>query len=71
MPTFCMAVSSLLLMLFLGLIAFQAWPEGVLVIRALVVLVMILQFIVYGTHRCVMSALHVCRAGAVVMASVV
>ena len=35
-------------MSFLGLIAFEAWPVGVLVIGVLVVLVMILQFIVYG-----------------------
>ena len=43
-----MLVSALSLMLFLGLIAFQAWPAGVLVIGVLVILVMILQFIVYG-----------------------
>jgi hypothetical protein len=43
-----MLVSSLSLMSFLGLIAFEAWPVGVLVIGVLVVLVMILQFIVYG-----------------------
>jgi len=48
MPTFCMLLSSLSLMFFLGLIAFEAWPIGVLVLGVLVVLVMALQFIVYG-----------------------
>ena len=48
MPTFCMLVSSLALMSFLGLIAFEAWPVGVLVIGVLVVLVMILQFVACG-----------------------
>jgi len=43
-----MLISSLSLMSFLGLIAFEAWPVGVVVIGLLVVLVMILQFIVYG-----------------------
>jgi len=35
-------------MSFLCLIAFEAWPVGVVGIGMLVVLVMILQFIVYG-----------------------
>jgi len=48
MPTFCMLLSSLSLMFFLGLVAFEAWPIGVLVLGALVVLIMTLQFIVYG-----------------------
>jgi hypothetical protein len=34
------------------------------VIGVLVVLVMVLQFIVYGTHHCAMSALRVWRARA-------
>ena len=35
-------------MSFMGLIAFEAWPIGVLVMGVLVVLVMSLQFIVRG-----------------------
>ncbi|KIM41504.1 hypothetical protein M413DRAFT_72188 [Hebeloma cylindrosporum] len=65
MPTFCMLLSSVSLMAFLGLIACDAWPVGVLVIGILVAFVMILQFIVYGMHQSVTSALRVWRAGMV------
>jgi hypothetical protein len=66
-----MLVSSISLMCFLGLIAFDALPAGVLVIVVLVVLVMTIQFIVYGTHQFVTSTLHVWRAGAIPMVNVV
>ena len=65
MPTFCTLISSISLMSFLGLIAYDARPVVVLMIGVLVVLVMILQFIVYGTHHCATSVLHVWRSGAV------
>ena len=58
-------------MSFLGLTAFDASPAGVLVIVALVVLAMTMQFIVYGTHWFAISALHIWRAGAIPTANVV
>jgi hypothetical protein len=66
-----MLVSSISLMCFLGITAFDASPAGVLVIVVLVVLVMTVQFIVYGTHKFATSALHVWRAGAIPMVNVV
>ena len=53
-------------MAFLGLVAYDVWPIGVLVIGMLVVLLMALQFIVYGMHHFAASAL---RAWKVVMDS--
>ena len=58
-------------MTFLGLVAFDAAPAGVLVIGILVVLVMTIQFIVYGTHQLATSSLHIWRAGAISMFNVV
>ena len=66
-----MLVSSTSLMTFLGVVAFDASPVGVLVIGILVVLVMTIQFIVYGTHRFATSSLHVWRVGALSMANAV
>jgi hypothetical protein len=60
-----MVISSISLMTFLGLVAFDASPVGVLVIGILVVLVMTIQFIVYGAHRLATTSLHVWRAGAI------
>jgi hypothetical protein len=37
-------------MFFLGLVAYDARPLGVVVIGVFIILVMMLQFIVYGTH---------------------
>jgi len=62
MPTFCMLVSSISLVAFLVLIAYDGWSVGFLVIGVLVVLVMFLQFIVYGAHQLVVSALQIWRA---------
>ena len=53
-------------MAFLGLVAYDVWPIGVLVIGMLVVLLMALQFIVYGMHQFAASGL---RAWKVVMDS--
>ena len=64
MPTFCMLLSSISLVAFLVLVAYDAWPTGVLVIGVLVTLVMMLQFVVYGMHQCVASTLRICGAGA-------
>ena len=52
-------------MAFLVLVAYDAWPVGVLVIGVLVILVMMLQFIVYGMHQFFASALRIWRAGEV------
>jgi len=70
-PPSAWLVSSISLMTFLGLIAYDAWPVGVLVISVLVVLVMFLEFVVYGAHRFVRSALYVCRAIADLMVKAV
>jgi len=51
-------------MAFLLLIAFDASPLGVLMIGILVILVMTMQFIVYGTHQFALSTLRVWKAGA-------
>jgi len=48
---------------FLGLVAYDVWPIGALVIGVLVVLLMVLQFIVYGVHQFAASVLRVWRAG--------
>ena len=66
-----MLVSSMSLMTFLGLVAFDASPIGALLIGILVVLVMAMQFIVYGTHQFAMSSLHVWRVGAISMVNAV
>ena len=61
-----MLLSAISLMAFLGLVAYDVWPIGVLVIGMLVVLLMALQFIVYGMHQFTASGL---RAWKVVMDS--
>ncbi|EDR13445.1 uncharacterized protein LACBIDRAFT_323094 [Laccaria bicolor S238N-H82] len=53
-PGLCMFTSALSLMLFLELVAFDAWPEGV---------VMSLQFLVYGAHWCVGRVVEGGRTG--------
>ena len=62
-----MILSSIALMVFLLLVAFGASPVGVLAMGILVVLVMTMQFIVYGTHQFAAFALG---AGAISMANV-
>ncbi|TFK35298.1 hypothetical protein BDQ12DRAFT_688289 [Crucibulum laeve] len=52
-PALCMFISALSLMGFLGLVAYDAFPQGVIVVCFLVGVVMSLQFLVYGVHRCV------------------
>jgi len=58
-------------MAFLLLIAFDVSPVAVLVIGILVILVMAMQFIVYGTHQFIASVLRVWRAGAISTVTVV
>lgn len=52
MPAVCMFTSALALMTFLGLVAFEVWPQGVLVVCFFVGLIMTLQFLVFGAHWC-------------------
>jgi len=59
-----MLLSSISLIAFLGLVAYDAWPVGVLVIGVVVILVMTLQFIAYGMHQFIASALRIWRTGA-------
>ena len=58
-------------MAFLGLVAFDASPIGVLVIGILVALVMTIQFIVYGMRQFAASSLHVWRACAISMVNAI
>jgi hypothetical protein len=58
-----MLLSTVSLIAFLGLVAYDVWPIGVLVIGVLVILLMALQFVVYGVHQFAASALRAWRAG--------
>ena len=58
-------------MAFLGLVAYDVWPIGVLVIGVLVVLMMLLQFIVYAMDQITASALHIWMAGRQLIGQVV
>jgi len=40
-------------MMFLGRVAYNAWPEAVIVICLMFGVIMSLQFLVYGVHWCV------------------
>ena len=47
-----MFISAVSLMGFLALVAFDAWPEGVVAVCFIVGIIMSLQFLVYGVHWC-------------------
>jgi len=66
-----MLLSTISLVVFLGLVAYDVWPIGVTVIGILVVLMMLLQFIVYAMDQISASALHVWTAGRKLMGQVV
>ena len=51
LPLVALVISVLALVVFLGAIAWAAWPAAVLVMCALAGLLVSLQFIVYGCHR--------------------
>jgi len=55
-----MFISAVSLMGFLGLVAFNAWPQGVTVVFFFVGIIMSLQFLVYGVH---MAARTVANGG--------
>jgi hypothetical protein len=71
MPTLCVMTASISLLGFMGLVAYDAGSIGVLIVGVVVFLVMTLQFTMYGTHRCAVFALHICKAGTVLMVNVV
>ncbi|PFH45778.1 hypothetical protein AMATHDRAFT_71094 [Amanita thiersii Skay4041] len=52
-PAFCMLLSAISLMTFLSLVAYDVWPEGVLVLCFLIGVMMSLQFVAYGARWCV------------------
>ncbi|KAF8163851.1 hypothetical protein B0H34DRAFT_341343 [Crassisporium funariophilum] len=62
-PALCMFISALSLMGFLGLVAFEAWPQGVIVVCFVVGVVMSLQFLVFGAHWCAERVVKGGRAG--------
>ena len=66
-----MLLSTSSLVAFLGLVAYDVWPIGVLVMGVLVALMMLLQFIMYAMHRFSASTLHIWTAGRNVMSKVV
>ena len=45
-----MSVSAIALTAFLGFVAFEVWPLGVLVVCFFVGIIMTLQFLVFGVH---------------------
>jgi len=59
-PAFCTLISSASLMVFLGLVAYDIWPKGVLVLGITVVIGMCFQFLIYYSQRC---AAHVTVEG--------
>ena len=59
----CMFVSALSLMAFLGLVAFKAWPTGVMVTCFVIGLIMTMQFLVYGAHWCGSRVVEAGKAG--------
>lgn len=50
MPVICMSTSAIALTAFLGFVAFEVWPLGVLVVCFCVGIIMTLQFLVFGVH---------------------
>jgi hypothetical protein len=67
-PSICMFLSALSLMCFLALVAFDAWPEGVLVVSFFIGVIMSLQILVFGAR---LTARGVVRCGNGVRALVV
>jgi hypothetical protein len=62
LPLVALVVSVLTLVVFLGAIAWAAWPAAVLVMCALAGLLISLQFIVYGCHRLALGLAWILRA---------
>ncbi|KAF8957702.1 hypothetical protein BDZ97DRAFT_1951081 [Flammula alnicola] len=62
-PALCMFISAVSMMGFLGMVAFDAWPQGIIVMCFLVGLIMTLQFLVFSAHWCVKRVAQGGRAG--------
>lgn len=63
MPAICMLFSAVALMAFLCFVAFEVWPNGVLVVCFVVGIIMSLQFLVFGVHWCANKVVAGGRAG--------
>ena len=50
-------------MAFLGIVAFDAWPSGVIAVSFLIGVVMSLQFLVFGAHWCATRVVEGGKAG--------
>jgi hypothetical protein len=48
-----MLISALSLLAFLGRVAYNSWPEAVVVICGIFGVIMALQFLVFGAHWCI------------------
>ena len=67
-----MLLSTISLVVFLGLVAYDLWPIArVSVIGVLVLLMMLLQFFVYAMDQIFVSALHIWTAGRQLMSQIV
>jgi len=62
-PSLCMLLSGFSLMLFLGLVAYNAWPQAVLVLSFIIGFMMTLQFLVFGAYWCAGKVMQGGRAG--------
>ncbi|KAF8630696.1 hypothetical protein AX15_002770 [Amanita polypyramis BW_CC] len=62
-PALCMVLSGISLMVFLGIVAYGAWPGAVLVISFLIGVIMTLQFLAYTAHWCATKIVQGGRAG--------
>ncbi|KAG6836570.1 hypothetical protein H0H93_006674 [Arthromyces matolae] len=60
-PALCTFCSATALMVFMGLVAFEVWPTGVLLTCFVIGIVMTLQFLVFGAHWCVLRIVGTVR----------
>lgn len=60
-PAVAMFISAVSLMCFLALVAFEAWPRGVLVVSLLFGVILSLQFLAFGVHRCARGVVWVAK----------
>lgn len=62
MPVVCMLISGGALMVFLVLVAWESWPEGVMLVSAFVGTMMTLQFFVWGFMKLGLAMMWLARA---------
>jgi hypothetical protein len=58
-----MLISALSLLVFLGRVAYNSWPEAVVIICIVFGVIMALQFLVYGAHWCIRRVVDGARMG--------